>query len=124
MATSFTQLPATMNISMIAGDELEISLDTDISLVNYTNIVAIVYTKKVFASGNGGAGAVETIGDTAATFTVTVTNAASGQLTLGLPESATVDLSTSVEYRWFLRWDAPGLVRRTVVSGTFTLSNP
>lgn len=87
-------------------------------------IEAPIYVLKVFASGVGGSGSVETVGDVAANFTVNVTDAASGQIQLGLSEAQTLAMSTAIAYRWYLRWVAPGLITRTVLSGTFNLVNP
>lgn len=85
---------------------------------------APIYVVKVFASGVGGSGSVETVGEVAQNFTVNVSDAANGVVQIGLSEAQTLAMSTAISYRWYLRWVAPGLITRTVLSGTFNLVNP
>jgi hypothetical protein len=124
MATSFQQVPATLDIKVVRGDEVSIAVDVDpTDLTGYT-IVAPIYVKGVFASGVGGSGSVETEGETAENFAISFTDQAEGQLILGLSELQTNAMSTTIDYRWYLRWVSPGLVTRTVLAGTFELINP
>lgn len=122
MAT-FAQLPGTLDATFVAGDEVAIALDFDRDLTGYT-ITTAVYVTAVYASGGGGTGFVTGIGDTAATFSISNTNLAAGQITIGLSETQTAALSPAIAYRWYLRWVDTGQVTRTVLSGTVTVANP
>ena len=83
-----------------------------------------MYVTAVYASGGGGSSFVETVGATAVTFSISNTNLAQGQILLGLSETQTGQLSPAIAYRWYMRWVDTGLVTRTVLSGTVTVTNP
>jgi hypothetical protein len=123
MATAFTQLPGTLDITFVQGDEVAIALDFDRDLTGYT-IINVVYVTQSFISEGGGAGFVTGVGETAATFAVSEDNLAEGQITIGLSEAQTEMLTPAVAYRWYLRWIDTGMVTRTVLSGTLTVVNP
>jgi len=119
----FTQLPGTLDITFVQGDEVAIALDFDRNLTGF-QMTAPIYVTAVFASGGGGSSFVETVGATAATFSISNTNLSQGQILLGLSESQTSQLSPGIAYRWYMRWVDTGLVTRTVLSGTVTVTNP
>lgn len=121
--SSFTQLPGALDVTFIQGDEIAIALDFDRNLTGYT-ISTVVYVTQVFASGGAGTAFVETVGATAATFSITNTNLAAGQITIGLNETQTAALSPGIAYRWYMRWIDTGMVTRTVLSGSVTVVNP
>ena len=120
--SEFIALPGTLNISLTIGDEFGMLADLDIDTTSFT-WTAIVYevTPSVSFANPGG---VPTQGATAATFAVTVVNAAAGQINLSLTELQTVTLTPSKTYRWYLRGVAPGLVTRTYLSGTLKAYAP
>lgn len=122
MASTFTQLPGTLDITFVQGDEVAIAFDFDRDLTGYT-ITNFIYVSQVFSTG-GAAGVVTTVGETAATFSVSNTNLAAGQITIGLNETQTALLSPGILYRWYMRWIDTGMVTRTVISGTLTVVNP
>lgn len=119
----FTQLPGTLDITFVQGDEVAIALDFDRDLTGYT-ITAPVYVTAVFASGGGGSSFVETVGSVAANFAISNVNLALGQITIGLSEVSTAGLSPGIAYRWYMRWVDPSMFTRTVLSGTVTVANP
>ena len=119
----FTQLPGTLDITFVQGDEVAIAVDFDRNLTGF-QITAPVYVTAVYASGGGGSSFVETVGATAVTFSISNTNLAQGQILLGLSETQTGQLSPAIAYRWYMRWADTGLVTRTVLSGTVTVTNP
>lgn len=119
----FTQLPGSLDITFVQGDEVAIALDFDRDLTGYT-ITAPVYVTAVFASSGGGSGFVETVGAIATNFAISNTNLAQGQILIGLSETQTNLLSPGIAYRWYMRWVDTGLVTRTVLSGTVTVTNP
>lgn len=119
----FTQLPGTLDLTFVQGDEVAIALDFDRDLTGYA-ITAPVYVTAVYASGGGGSSFVETVGQTAANFAISIVDLSLGQITIGLPETSTGNLSPAIAYRWYMRWVDPSLVTRTVLSGTVTVVNP
>lgn len=119
----FTQLPGTLDITFVQGDEVAIALDFDRDLTGYT-ITAPVYVTAVFASGGGGSSFVETVGAIATSFAISNTNLSQGQILIGLSETQTNLLSPGIAYRWYMRWVDTGLVTRTVLSGTVAVANP
>ncbi len=123
MSEIFRQLPGELSLEFVQGDELAVALDFDRDLTGYT-IETKIYVTAVYAAGLGGAGSVETVGSTAATFTISPTSLAAGQITIGLSEAQTALLSPSIAYRWYMRWVDASMFTRTVLSGTVTGRNP
>jgi hypothetical protein len=121
--SAFAQLPGSLDVTFVQGDEIAIALDFDRNLTGYS-ITTNVYVTQVFASGGGGSSFVETVGATAATFGITNTNLAAGQITIGLNETQTASLSPGIAYRWFMRWIDTGMVTRTVLSGSVAVVAP
>jgi hypothetical protein len=122
MAT-FSQLPGTLDIVFVKGDEVSIALDFDRDLTGHT-ITTAIYVTAVYATGGGGSGFVTGVGETATTFAIQNTNLAAGQITIGLTESQTDALSPAIAYRWWMKWVDAANVTRTVLSGTCTIANP
>jgi hypothetical protein len=118
----FLALPGTLDISLTVGDEFGMLADLSIDTTGFT-WTAIVYQVTTSVSFANPAG-VATQGATAATFAVTVINAAAGQVNLSLTELQTASLSPSQNYRWYLRGVSPGLVTRTYLSGTLRAFAP
>jgi hypothetical protein len=113
----FVALPGTLNISLTQGDEFGLLADLDIDTTNFAwsaIIYEITTTTSTFANPAG----TTTQGATAQTFTVTVVNAAAGQINLSLTEQQTAALLPSASYRWYLRGVSPAMVTRTYLSGT------
>ena len=123
MANSFVQLPGQLEITFVQGDEVAIALDFDRDLSGFT-MTAPVYVTAVYAAGGAGSSFVETVGQIAVNFSISNTNLSQGQILIGLSETQTNSLSPGIAYRWYMRWVDPGLVTRTVLSGTVTVTNP
>ena len=81
--STFTQLPGTLDLTFVQGDEVAIALDFDRDLTGF-QVTAPLYVTAVFASGGGGSSFVETVCSTATNFAISYTNRAAGQLLLGL----------------------------------------
>jgi hypothetical protein len=122
MANEFLALPGQLDISLTIGDEFGMLADLDIDTTGFT-WTAIVYETAVTVSFVNPAG-INTLGTTAATFAITVVNAAAGQVNLSLTELQTVALNPSTNYRWYLRGVSPALVTRTYLSGTLKAYAP
>jgi hypothetical protein len=100
MAT-YEQLPGTLNISFVRGDEFGTTLDFDVNLTSYTvaaELLSVVSGSKVLDIASN------------------VVSAANGQVAISLTETQTSSLAAGT-YRWVFYWDAPGSVRRTVLTG-------
>lgn len=119
---TFNQLPATLDISLIKGDEFACDLDFSIDVTNYVWTAIIFSTTRIVNSNYPGG--INSQGDTEETFNVNVTDAANGQLTISLQETQTEALSEAETYRWLLRAVSPGNVTRTYISGSFTVRSP
>jgi hypothetical protein len=122
MAETFNALPGTLNISLTTGDEFGMLADLDIDTTSFT-WTAIIYETATTVSFVNPSG-VSTQGTTAATFTVTVVNAAAGQVNLSLTEIQTAALNPATNYRWYLRGVSPAMVTRTYLSGTLKAYAP
>lgn len=119
----FTIVPAALDLVVCKGDEFGLQADFDISLTGYSNWEGVIFKteRKVTSDYPGG---VNTQGETATTFTVSVTNASTGLVNLSLTEAQTQALDEATTYRWFLRGEAPGAVTRTWISGSFSVRSP
>jgi hypothetical protein len=120
--STYSILPAELNLVVLKGDEFTMDVTFSTSLVGYTWESEIFESTKTVNSNYPGG--LSTEGDNAGTFTVTVSDAVAGELNLSLDETITAALSEATAYRWYLRGVAPGAVTRTYVSGTFTVRAP
>jgi hypothetical protein len=110
-------LPSTLNIQFVRGDEFGMLLDFDQNLTGYT-FVTDVYE---IASVSGG---VVTRGPTLTSFTITTIDLSLGKINLSLTETQTQSFDLAKTYRWYMRWIAPGVVTRTVLSGSISVGDP
>lgn len=110
-------LPSNLNIQFVRGDEFGMLLDFDQSLVGY-QFATDVYE---VASVSGG---VPVMGSSLTSFTVTEVDLSLGKINLSLSETQTSSFNLSKRYRWYLRWIAPGVVTRTVLSGDVSVGDP
>ena len=118
-----SQLPGDLSVVMVAGDELNFTLDLDVDVTGYT-FTAAVYVVSTNGFFGGGGGTVNAVGALAITPTVTISNASAGVVTWGASETQTASLSPAIKYRHWVRWQTPQGVTRTVVSGEFTVRAP
>lgn len=100
-------LPGSLSIAFRRGDEFSTLLDFSIATTGYT-WAAVIHSVVT--------------GTTIATPTVTVVNAATGQVNLGLTEIQTAAIPAGT-YGWRLAWTAPGDSIRTVLQGTVEVYN-
>jgi hypothetical protein len=113
----FTQLPGTLDITTVAGDDVLIPIVlTGLNLTGYT-LTATVFGVIVSPGSRTGAYAIDPdVG--IESLTVTVTNAATGALSLSFE-----GLDAMQNKRWSLTMTSGG-VTRCVVSGSFTVVLP
>lgn len=114
---TYSVLPDTLDFVFVQGDEFNVELDFDVDLTGYTFETKIIQVLAV-SGGN-----VTSFSD-ATTFTQTPINLSTGRLNLSLTETQTSALTLGGNYRWFFRWVAPGVVTRTVLSGTVSVRSP
>jgi hypothetical protein len=110
-------VPSNLNIQFVRGDEFGMLLDFDTNLSGYSFQTSIYEVGRVI---NG----FPTSGGQFLTFSVTTVDAASGQINLSLTETQTQSFDLTKTYRWYLRWIAPGVVTRTVLSGVVSVGDP
>jgi hypothetical protein len=110
-------LPDTLDVTFVRGDELNILLDFDQNLTGYTFETKII---KVLEVSGGNVTSSINIVD----FTQTNVSLSLGQINLSLDESVTGALELGGNYRWYMRWVAPGIKTRTVLSGAISVRSP
>lgn len=114
----FSVLPETLDLIFVSGDELSVELDFGTDLTGYTFATSIVEVLQV--SG----GAVIDSEEAPVNFTITEIDIEEGRINLSLQESQTTSLELNKTYRWWFRWVAPGIITRTVLSGSVTPRTP
>ena len=114
------QVPDTLDIVFVQGDDLTILLDFDQNLTGYTFETRLIEVLKV-ENGN-----VTEFQDalTSSSLTQTVVNLSTGHINLSLNETQTSALTLGGNYRWYMRWTANGSVTRTVLSGSVSVRSP
>lgn len=115
--STYAVLPDTLNIVFVQGDELSVLLDFDQNLTDYTFETKVILVLAV-AGGN------VTEFEEVVSFTQTPVDLSAGQINLSLTETQTDALQLGAPYRWYMRWVAPGLVTRTVLSGSVAVVSP
>jgi hypothetical protein len=115
--STYSVLPDTLDIVFVQGDELSVLLDFDIDLSGYQFETKII---RVLGVANGNVTDYEDV----MSFTKTFIDLSQGTLNLSLTEVQTDSLSLVENYRWYLRWIAPGLITRTVLSGAIVVRSP
>jgi len=111
-----------LDIRLIPSDEVNIALNLQRSVAGYT-FTSFIYETDT-TSTDGGLIGFGSIGRTITSPTIGITNATTGEMVLGLSEDQTGLLSTGTSYRWYLRWVAPGVITRTIISGSVTAVAP
>ena len=97
----YEQLPGSLSISIVQGDEFATVVDFDLNMTGYdTNaeIYSLVDGSVIF------------------TMTTSFVSAAVGTVNVSITEAETADLSVGT-YGWRLQWLAPGSVTRTALTG-------
>ena len=120
---TFSALPGDLTVQFVIGDEVNFTLDFDVNVTGYT-FTSGVYVVSAQGFQGGGGGVVTGVGQTAATPTITVVDAAAGTIAWGLNETQTGALSGGIRYRHFIRWVTPAGITRTVVSGELLAKAP
>jgi len=111
-----------LNISLVHGDEANIAVSLQRNVTSYT-WESYIYRSDTTTTG-GGVGSLSGIGATVVQPTISVSNASTGAMVIGLSEAQTTLLSPDTTYRWYLRWISPTDITRTIVSGSVTAVAP
>lgn len=112
----FSQLPGVLDVVVSHVDGLTITGSLGFSVAGDT-LTALVYED----TAAGYAAAIAATPAPAATWTIAVVNAATGDVSLSLSANTIKSLSIAKSYRWFLKSAALG---RAVTSGTFSARAP
>ena len=115
--SDYSILPSNLNVTFVRGDEFGMLLDFDINLTGYT------LSAPIYEVGSVRGGVVTSAGNFL-NFTITNVDLAAGKVNLSLQETQTQSFVSGSSYRWYFRWVAPGLVTRTVLSGTVSFGDP
>lgn len=116
MAALYEQLPGELDIMVCHGDGLTITGSLGFNVTGDT-LTAVVYED----TAAGYAAAIAATPAPAATWTVTVVTAATGDVSLALSANTIKGLSLTKSYRWFIR---SSNLNRSCVSGTFATRAP
>jgi hypothetical protein len=120
----FSQLPGTLDVTFVAGDEVNISINLGLNITGYT-LQSAVLVGSVQGFQGGGGGTITGIGATVATPTIQVTNATTGAIIWSLTEAQTVLLAPGITYLWYLRWITPTTtMTRTILAGDAIVRAP
>lgn len=106
----------------MSGDECNVAVNLQRNVTGYT-FTSFIYQTTTIGTG-GGAGGINSIGQTVVAPTIGITDATTGSMVIGLSEAQTSLLSPTQPYRWYLRWVAPGEITRTILSGSVTAVAP
>lgn len=124
-AVTVSQLPGSLDLLFVAGDELNVAITLGQNVTGYTFTAGIYPSStSVFSGGSAVSTVYSRSGADAATFATTVSAASTGTLTIGLSEAQTSGLTPGTAYRWYLTWVATGGITRTILSGNVTVSAP
>ena len=116
MPTLYSQLPGDLNIVLAHTDAVTIAGSLGFNVTGDT-LTALIYED----TAAGYAAAIAASPAPAATWTVTVVQASTGDVTLSLSAATVKTLSLTKSYRWYLR---SANLARAVVSGTFSVRAP
>lgn len=111
-------VPSELNLQFVRGDEFGMLLDFDQDLTNYA------FDAVVYEVGSVTNGVISGVVGSADDFTIVAVDIAAGRINLSLTEEQTQGFELNRSYRWYLRWTAPGVVKRTVLSGAITVGDP
>lgn len=120
---TLSRIPGELNLIFVIGDDLPITIDLD------QDVTGSTWESAVYVDGVGvfatlpESGYVTTPGATVFAPTVTVTDAAAGQLTISITDAQTDQMLDGVSYRWFLRQTLSGQ-SRTVLAGFAEARDP
>ena len=123
MPALWYQLPGALDVAFTVGDEINVAMNLGIDITGGT-LSSGVYVVSSGGLQGGGGGTVTTVGETAATPSISVTNATQGRIVWSLVETQTGALSPAIKYNWFLRYVSSSGVTRTFLAGNCIAKAP
>jgi hypothetical protein len=111
---TISSLPETVDLEFVIGDEFTFEVNLGLNVTGYT-LQAKLF-KVTHFSANGDIIGWEFLN----TFTQSPIDLSQGRLNLTLNESQTDSMHPDENYRWNLRWIAPGTITKTVRAGKVT----
>jgi hypothetical protein len=120
--SNFDLLPGTLNLRFVRGDEVNVAVNLNRDITAHA-FESYVYESTITGIG-GGIGSLIGIGTTVTAPTIGITALTAGSMVIGLSEVQTNLLTPGQDYRWYLRWIAPGELTRTILSGSVTAVAP
>ena len=118
MSNVFSLLPGQLDVTFVAGDEVNVAINLGVNITGYT-LQSAVYVASTGGFQGGGGGTVSTVGATAATPTIQVVTASTGSIIWSLTEAQTASLTPAYKYLWYLRWVTPSTtMTRTILAGS------
>lgn len=114
MATVYEQLPYPLDLALVRGDEFRFTAAFATDLSGYTLSGAVIDpdTQEVLATP-------------AISVTVsTQNNVTTSNVLFVLSETQTTALQANSKCRWYLRWQSPAAITRTVLAGAMKVANP
>lgn len=115
---TYSQLPGSLDLSLIAGDEFTFSAVFDLNLTGYSITASVVKSAT---------------DEVLATPTMVITYGSSSTIALTMTETQTTAIYNGSEplngaptarVRWFLRWSTAAGYTRTALSGLAKVSRP
>lgn len=97
----YEQLPGSLSLSIVSGDQFSTVVDFSIDMTSYS------VSSSIFSLVDGAI---------VAEMTTAFQSEALGTVNIGMTEAETSDLSVGT-YGWRLQWIAPGSVARTALTG-------
>jgi hypothetical protein len=97
----YEQLPGSLSLSIVSGDQWSTVVDFDINMTSYT------VSSEIYSLVDGA---------TVTAMTTAFVSASLGTVNIGMTEAETSDLAVGT-YGWRLQWLAPGSVTRTALTG-------
>jgi hypothetical protein len=117
MSNVFSLLPGQLDVTFVASDEVNVSINLGLNITGYT-LQSAIYVANTGGFQGGGGGTVATVGATAAVPTIQVVTASTGAIIWSLTEAQTAVLNPAITYRWYLRWITPSTaMTRTILAG-------
>lgn len=118
------QIPGELGIRVVPGDELNFAVNLGgLDVTGYT-FSSFIYSATATGAGGGSTQTLYGIGRTIAAPTISVVSQTAGTMMVGMNETQTALLTPGGNYRWFLRWVAPGDITRTILGGAVTSVAP
>lgn len=117
------QIPGDLGVRLVPGDELNFAVNLGMDVTGYT-FTSLIYRATATGAGGGSVNTIYGVGTTVTAPVISIVSPTAGAVMVGMNETQTALLTPGGNYRWFLRWVAPGDITRTILGGTVTSVAP